>query len=301
MCCSNSSFIECLRNHHTNHLSNIDINECTGATFTSSTPCKHTGSHLPYNSGSHTFTNVDFKECYSSNDSGGAIKCTGTNTQLTVTGCTFKECYVSLTSSYSGGGIYAHSIKSVSTQSSLFTNCYGYDGGGLFINSISSTPDFFDCVFISCQGQYLGGGAFVGKCSNGASPIACSDTSFIGCTNVSSSPKLYGGGFYLDIYAITHANTVSNVLFTQNSANMAGGALGIYESEHGFPYSVKFCFFSYNTASGNGKDVVLVRTTFNSILNSFTASQGQNRLWVNLVSAELATPVNIPEYPNWLP
>ena len=124
---------------------------------------------------------------------------------------------------------------------------------------------------------------------------------FIKSTTVSSTSNLHGGGLYLDIYANTHANTVSNVLFTQNSVTREAGGLRIYESELGLDYSVKFCFFSGNSVTYDGKDVHRYNVTFNSFMHCFTESSGQNRLYVLPPANETPFSSHPVTQPNWLP
>ena len=299
---SNSSFTECVRKQIPfYHFLFNNIIHCRDQTFSSDIRCKHTGSPISDSSGIHTFTNDDFKDCYSSNDHGGAIKCTGSNTELIVTGCTFTDCHVSKPSSYRGGGIYAESIKSVTPQSCYFTSCSGFWGGGFYINEIGSTPSLSGCIFVSCKGHYLGGEAFVGQCTKTSSFIVCNDCIFIKGNNVSSSTYLRGGGFYLDIYESTHANAISNNLFTGNSVNNRGGGLAIYEESKGLDYSVYFCFFSDNSATSGGSDVFLTSITFNSFIHSFTTSDALDRLYVDILVTETDTSVEETHTPNWLP
>ena len=261
---------------------NTNLNECTATTFVSDTPCPYSGSHLSYPSGTHTFTNVDFTHCSSSDDHGGAIKCTGGDTELTVTGCTFRECHTSTSLSKRGGGVNVDAVKIVTIKACLFVECSGYYGGGLCINDTQSTPSLSDCVFFSCKAHYLGGEAFVGLCTKSASTIACNDCIFIKGNNVSLSTYLRGGGFYLDIYENTHANAISNNLFTGNSVNNRGGGLAIFQENTGLSYSIQFCFFTDNFASDNGQDVYLQRINVNSILHCFATSNALDRLYTTI-------------------
>ena len=211
---SNSSFSECIRAHnpalsmYRNH-----IPSCTDNTFSTDNECTYSGRGLSYSTGTLSFKNDEFKSC-SSDDHGGAIKCTGEDTELNVIGCTFKECYVNHPSSQYGGAIYADSIQYVTAKYCFFTSCSSNCGGGMFINSISNTPDFSDCVFVSCKAEHVAGGAFVGQCTKTSSSIACNDCIFIKGNNISSSPDLRGGGIYFDIYSNDNANTISNVVST---------------------------------------------------------------------------------------
>ena len=299
---SNSSFSECVRQQiPAHHSPSSNIDQCTAATYASDTRCQRTGSHLPYSSGTHTFTNVDFKECSSSNDHGGAIKCTGSNTELTVTGCTFKDCRVSNPSVFSGGGICAESVKAVSTRSCLFTHCYGYNGGGMFIISISSTPEFSDCVFISCKVAYIGGGAFVGQCTKTSSFVACNDCLFIKGTNVSATSNFWGGGLYLNIYKNDEVNSVSNILFTFNSATAQGGGFRIYEKEYGLDYSIRFCFFSGNYASASGHDISLYNIKMHSVVDCYTTSNAMDKLYLDQLDSDTSSLRETTHTPNWLP
>ena len=283
------------------HSPSSNIDQCTAATYASDTLCQYTGSHLSYTSSSHTFKNDDFKDCSSSNDNGGAIKCTGSNTALIVKGCAFSGCSVRNVNSYCGGAIYAQSIQSVTTQLSVFTSCSAEWGGGLFINDIQRTPDLSECVFSSCKGYDHAAGAFVGRCTKTTSFVACSDSLFIACTNVPGSTFLYGGGFYLDIYANTHANTVSNVLFTKNSVNGQGAGVNIYESEIDLVYSLRFCFFSRNHASDNGHDISMYNIKMISFLHCLTTSDASNRVYLSLPIYETASSRTTTHTPNWLP
>ena len=178
---------------HSSQQNSIEV--CTTETFSSVTYCTHSGTGLSYSTGTQSFLNVDFNRC-SSDDHGGAIKCTGGDTELTVTGCTFRECYTSTSLSKRGGGVNVDAAKLVTIKACLFVKCSGYYGGGLCINGTQSTPSLSDCVFFSCKGHYLGGEAFVGLCTKSASTIACNDCVFIKGNNVSSSRNLRGGGFF---------------------------------------------------------------------------------------------------------
>ena len=291
-----------MRQHIPAHLSpSSNIDQCTAATYASGTLCQHTGSHLSYPSGSHTFINVDFRNCYPSNDHGGAIKCTGSNTELIVTGCTFTNCHVSNPSTNRGGGIYADSIKSVTTQSCFFTSCSAHWGGGLYINGVRSTPIFSHCVFISCKGLYVGGGAFVGSCTKTSCFTACSDCIFMKGTNVSATSNYWGGGLYLNIITRNDVSSLSNILFTKNSATAKGGGLRIYEHIYGLDYTVQFCYFSGNTASSGGNDISFENISTNGILHSFTTSNSGNRLIVIPDVKETSSSSTNTSTPNWLP
>ena len=291
-----------MRQHITAHHSpSSNIDQCTAATYASDTRCQRTGSPISDSSGIYTFKNVEFKDCSSSNDNGGAIKCTGSNTELIVTGCTFTSCHTEDSSIYYGGGVFAHEIASVSTKSCVFTTCYARRGGGFHINYIQSTPDFSDCVFVSCKGYELGGGSYVGRCTKISSFLACKNCIFIQGTDISESSSLRGGGLYLDIYANTHVNTLSNILFTKNSVNSNGGGINIYESEMNFDYSIKFCFFSDNNASNKGQDISLRRITFDSLLHCYTTSDAPDRLYLVDSAYETSSSTDTTNTPNWLP
>ena len=297
---SNCSFVECVRKYQSLlHRYNNELVACTETTFSDENKCQLTTKGLSFSTGVRIFRNVDFKIC-SSDDHGGAIKCTREGTELRVIGCTFADCTVNNPDADQGGGVYAKSLKSVLTQSCFFNSCSGFWGGGLYINLIHSTPSFSDCVFNSCKGGYLGGGAFVGQCTKTSSFVACSDCVFIKGCDISAAYDLRGGGLYLDIYSNNHANTVSNVLFTKNSVNYQGGGLRIYESELGLSYSVHFCFFSGNTASNCGQDVHLVSVTFNAFLFCFTTSTAQDRLYVHPTVEEKTTQTET-HIPDWHP
>ena len=166
---------------------------------------------------------------------------------------------------------------------------------------IQNTPAFSDCVFVSCKGDFLGAGAFVGKSTKTSSFIGCSDCIFIKNTNVSSTSDLYGGGLYLDIYAYEHVNSVSNLLFTKNSVNNVGGGLRIYARVIGYGYSVQFCFFSDNSATGYGQDINLGNMTCNSFIHCLTTSDSPDRLYLDQLVYETSSSTDTTHIPNWLP
>ena len=290
-----------MRNHNAFSSSFSQTNsQCTTATFSQDSACEYSGRGLSYSSGTKTFKYVEFTSCIASDDHGGAIKCTGANTELIVTKCTFTDCHANDPSTQRGGGIYAQSIKSVTTLSCFFTSCSGFWGGGFYINLITSTPDFSDCVFTSCRGYDHGAGAFVGRFTQ-TSFVACNTCLFLSCTNYSSTSTLSGGGFYLDIYTSTHVNTVSNVLFTKNSVNSQGGGLRIYEDEMNLDYSLRFCVFSSNTAPASGQDIALRRITFNFLLHCHTKSDAPDRLYLFETVFKTGSSTDTTQTPNWLP
>ena len=88
------------------------------------TQCTYS-TRLSYTSGKRTFLHVDFISCSSSNEHGGAIKCTGDNTELNTTECTFTGCYVNTLSNFIGGGIFAASLASLTIKSCFFLSCSG--------------------------------------------------------------------------------------------------------------------------------------------------------------------------------
>ena len=213
---------------------------------------------------------------------------------MCVTQCSFTQCHVNTPSSHNGGGICAISISSVVLESLFFTECAGRRGGAVCLVYIKSTPEFSDCLFLSCKGYELGGGAYIAQCTKSYSFVALTSSSFITCTNSSADAALSGAGVHLDIYANTHINTVSDCLFTRNSANKVAGGMGIHEDVQGLDYSVTLCFFSDNSASSDGQDIHLHNANFNSIFQSFTATSGTNRLTVAPKTKETTNP-------NWLP
>ena len=83
--CTNSTFVECERNDNTSHSMSNAVPSCTSTTLSSSTRCQYSDLSFRYTSDSHTFINVNFKDC-SSTDDGGVIYAKGDTIQLTVSG-----------------------------------------------------------------------------------------------------------------------------------------------------------------------------------------------------------------------
>ena len=110
---SNSSFTECVKNHHLVFLSNSGNQndpECIIDGHKASSPSCNTSSHNTLNTGStYEFSCCIWNSCSASGDSGGALKCTGANTQVYIESCSFISCYAK----EKGGAIHTSSIHTL--------------------------------------------------------------------------------------------------------------------------------------------------------------------------------------------
>ena len=258
---SNSSFSECERNH--NNIYSITLNNDDNApqcTIDDQTPtnkeCSTSSRNDLNQNKNYKFTFCIFSNLNGGNNYGGAIKCTGSNSRLSINKCTFTDCScTSEASSYPGGAIYAQSISSFSVRHSIFEwdrdTQQAYDGGAICLYTIPSVT-IHDNTFTKCYTTGLGGAIFLAESSTNAGTA----TIINNCKFLSCKGPFNGGGGVCDHHNNQYDNFVTDSIFCKCSTYRAGGFCIIHEPYSHYPpqYCTKYCFFTQNTASF-GNDV----------------------------------------------
>ena len=230
----------------------LSLNEdCTGPDYKE---CTFSTPHITPSSSSASFTSCTFASL-TANGNGGAIYSASSGT-LSIISSLFTHCSTTVgIAMYNGGGAVCVESPSFICTSNLFLSCSShYCGGAILAERSCASSDISLCTFINCKGSHGGGlMTFLGPSSY------VSSTCFISCIG-----EYVGGGIYHDSFTnVQHC--IINCLFTKNSAKYGnssdsyqtrGG--GAFEDFRSFNYTSQysFSFFSRNTApTGVGDDI----------------------------------------------
>ena len=282
---SNSSFIECIRNHLSFHYLSSSFysnSECNGPDYYD---CILLTPHITFSSSASFYSCIFLSLCADVN--GGAIHftCSGA---LSLSACLFSHCCTNVSLvSFNGGGAVCVESGSLVISSTAFIRCESESySGGVLAERDATSSEVSHCEFIGCEGM-SGAGimTYYGLSSSVFSSF------FIDC-----HASWCGGGLYHDSDQDFHSLTLSNLLFSENSAkyknnsdsaNTRGG--GAFEDYRTGSYSstYTFIFFTGNEATNSvGNDVSAIKhkhtlspitacyttNTFHSFWN--TASEG---------------------------
>ena len=295
---SNSSFIECLRKHIINILSqNCNFVLSRGKDNNDRNTISRRQELTSQSE--HSFRSTDFDKCESTgSNSGGAIYCTSGS--LTIEDCTFKTCK---SPSGSGGAVYASGVSSFTIEKSLLTDCnatYGY-GGGVLFTSESCSPLLSDTFLIAChasenadlssQSVDDGGGASI------ESLMTSETLSFIfqSCRFLSCNCYDWGGGAY--VYSPSALTGCKESLFSICTSR-EGEGLGVAVRNSNAGFFVRFCFFSSASPSSIVPDISLNRNDENfsdsSVLHSLSTKSPD-------ISVKTMVGWKFLKHPYWLP
>jgi len=214
-----------------------------------------------------TLTNVRFTG-NEAPDYGGAIHMHGSD--LTITGCRFKH-----NSAEGGGALSIYSSSPAIVNTSFEENSATLHGGAMFNDD--SSPTLTKVVFTANAANAWGGGMY-----NSNTAITLVGTGFFG--NTASD----GGAIYDDINSTnSFASTLTNVIFSGNSAVNAGGAIHQVIS-NGIPTvatQITNATFNENAAGSAGGAIYVDGSAItveivNSILWGSTDSAGSNEIHV---------------------
>ena len=162
-------------------------------------------------------------------------------------------------------------------------------GGGICVSVSSSSLNIHSCTFIACQADVepRGGGGFF------ASQIQTSHTSssiFLSCATANAGGAIFSA-------EVTNEFSVTNSLFSRNSAYWGGGAIRERTNTHfEYPYLI-FSFFAANVGpAGYGNDLSLGQEiSGRPFFHSFSTSLA------NRVSYYDSTIPGYSEIVDWLP
>lgn len=264
--------------------------ECISETFSQDIPCEFTG-RKEYSSGINTFKQVDFHDCVSTTQ-GGAIACSGTDTQLFVESCSFSSC----SAFEKGGSIHTNSLHTLEVKQSIFYKCStettvdNQGSGAIWISGIQTKLSLFQTDFISCITNASGGAFSVWSCSNQIQgPQIINSCRFLDCNAITQTPD--GGA--MAVWTNSGFIGFMNCLISRCNADY-GGALSHYVSNyqsesHPFRYS----FFNHNTGS-QGNDIFFLSSPSSiPLLSCFSTStspricNGNYDNWLALTSRDL--------------
>ena len=274
---SNSSFTECVTNHHLLIYSPLSfLNE------------EYTGYFSTQKSQT---TSATFIFCIfnAQGTLGGAIYFTGSSSSLTISDSFFDNC--NSTAGW-GGAVYCYTCGKVIISSSSFTGCscssplssnINTAGGAIGLDTSSQLPEISNTSFISCSAGTDGGAVCLDRTkggTNGAN-LPVKECRFLSCvakgrSSTSAQNEADGGGLLF----WDNANTIgiSNSLFTNcESKQRAGGfILAIYSVF--FDGIARFCFFKDNSALKGRNALIHFNTegtkSWNGVFfHSFTADR----------------------------
>ena len=271
---SNSSFIECVRNHNPFYFSNEEIIECT---TDAKTPCDTTTRNSLLLGTAHTIDSCEFNSITSQLQRGGVIYIHSDgysdDTSLTVTNSVFKMC--SVASTYidrdGGGAIYMDTGSFLSVTSTEFNSCSSKShAGGVYAQYHIKSCIVSLCTFIYCRGNH-GGGLLT---------LYGPTSSVFSSRFISCKADNFGGGLYHDSNSTYSDLILTNSLFADNNAMCSSGTNrggGAFEDYRWFRYvsTYSFSFFTGNIAfRGKGDDISIMSNPLSqsSIIQSFTAA-----------------------------
>jgi len=202
--------------------------------------------------GSPTVRGCIFSHNSATNQGGGMFN---RFSSLTVEDCTFSE-----NSAKSGGGMANFQSRPNVSSCTFRDNSSTSRGGGMYNVDNNTGPTVEECTFSGNSAEY--GGGVVNYSSNSI---------LKGCTFINNSVTKRGGGMYS--IGVDRSPTVTNCIFTENSAGYGGGMCNSGRS------TVIYCEFSGNLAvggggmyNGQGSSPMVVCCTFNG--NSATSGPG---------------------------
>ena len=236
-----------------------DLPQCNTDTFSEDTECTYTQTLPTFFSGTHAFKHVAFKSC-SSSENGGSISCTGFETKLFITECSFTSC---VSSSGYGGAIYAYGLSSTSVSQTLFFDCNSTNknGGGVYLESSYCLPLLSYTLFISCHARMDrdslsstdDGGGFVISSSLESTELYYVVQS---CRFLSCGCYEWGGGGAFGISSAVLG--CLNSLFSACSC-LRAEAIGISLGTADADLLIHFCFFSCTAGTTPPTDVSINR------------------------------------------
>jgi hypothetical protein len=182
------------------------------------------------NPGSGVYNNggsLTVNSCTFSGNPGAGISCAGNSplATLNVQDSTFAGNSVS--------GINDNSVDTATISNCRFTGNSAYDGGGIFKLSSNAGALFVSNSTFTGNSAYDGGGVYAG------SKATIADSTFSGNSAVFLGGGIFGGPFFG-----TRTLTISNCVFSQNSAVGGGGLLNL----GGGPLTLDHCAFIANSA-----------------------------------------------------
>ena len=221
--------------------------------------CNTSSRNVLTGSSKYEFNWCIWNSCTASTDSGGALKCTGANTQVYIESCSFISCYAK----EKGGAIHTSSIHTLDAKHSFFHKCSttttsDNDGSGaLWAVTIQKRISLSANAFISCTSKASSGAFCIHDCNSVTDGVDVIDSCrCIDCNATDTSPD--AGAVWIG--SSNKLIRLTSCLFSKchaftNDGN--GGALrhtlsGYYPRS----YPIRFCFFNQNT-SPLGNDIYL--------------------------------------------
>ena len=297
---SNSSFTECVRNHHivlSNSDNNLNDPTCLIDGRQTSSPACNTSSRNTLNTGStYDFSLCTWNSCSVSNDAGGALKCTGTGTKVYLESCYFISC----SAKEKGGAIHTSSIHTLDVKQSVLYQCFtettvdNQGSGAIWIYDIKQKLSLSQNDFISCTSKASGGASNIQLCNRSIQgENVINNCNYICCNATNQSPE--GGAIW--IWENEALIGLENCIFSHCSSDY-GGALrheccGYQEQS----YPIRYCFFNRNTGVfGNdvGLRLYVPTSEYAALLLCFSTSD-QNRIGYHVNNNWASTNV------DWLP
>ena len=275
---SNSSFTECVsKDHPYIRLSSSNSQGVTDGVHWWEEETFNNQSKIQFSStaGNYKFTDCCWEHCNSTSN-GGAISLTATGSSLTIMRDAFIDCNTS--ASY-GGGIYVYNCNKLTSQYSLFNKCHAkaksasLGGAGICIHTSSSADHTIHrCSFIDSDCESDAGGMSIYNVKGTAVKYPIQSSHFLRCRSLTNSAD--GGAVCYWDNNITLG--MQDCLFAHCSAINGGG---VFMSLPTPPSrgNIRFCFFTANSATGNGKDVCLhsLQSNYFPLLHCFTTSSGK--------------------------
>ena len=260
---SNSSFTECVKKNTSSFL--LHNTDCASPSYEE---CSFTGPTHVIVTSTTSFLRCTFSTM-SSDDQGAAIYSKSTAlVSVTVTSCVLADC----TAGMNGGAIYLSGINSLTVTGSVFQNCITNSeesepgGGGIYVDGLESCLYVSTSSFINCKstvGHRGGSGFFASQIKS----LCTYSTRFISC----SSTNAGGALFFLQV---SNDLLVSDSLFSNNTADVHGGAIReVNDFISSIPH-LKFSFFTANRApDDHGNDLsIQPEITSSPFIHCFTTA-----------------------------
>ena len=295
--CFNSSFTECLRNHHivlSNSDNNLNDPTCLIDGRQTSSPACNKSSRNTLNTGStYEFSWCTWNSCSVTNDAGGALKCTGTSTKVYLESCSFISC----SAKEKGGAVYTSSIHTLDVKQSLFFKCStsttsnDQGSGAIWIYGIQQKLSLLQSDFISCTSKASGGASFIQECKENIKGDVINNCRYIDCNATNETPDGGAGCIWLNKGLLG----LTNCLFSLCNSGFVGGALRHnLDAYSPGSYPIRYCFFNKNT-SPSGNDVFFPSLPSDAPCLHCFSTTARNR--IGYYSDSVASNVDL----NWLP
>ena len=202
-----------------------------------------------HDSGKYSFSNCNFSNLEIVGH-GAAIVCTSSHSTINIVSCSFTSC----TSSLNGGAVFSDGKwNSLTVADCLFKDCLTTSttsypgGGGICVEGSSASLTIHTTSFIECKASVTnrGGSGFFASQMHSSYTYS---SRFISClTNCA------GGAIFF--YEVSNAISISDTLFSDNSAASHGGAIREHSNTIPSTPHISYSFFTGNTAQNkHGND-----------------------------------------------